>query len=126
MYKLALVGLGGFIGAISRYALSGLAHRLLGSSFPWGTLAVNIIGCFLIGGLMVFAEDRAVLTPQLRLLLGIGFLGAFTTFSTFGYESFELLRDRQLLYLALNLAVSIVGGLTAVWAGRILIRHLFL
>ncbi|MCB2202274.1 fluoride efflux transporter CrcB [bacterium] len=126
MHKLILVGVGGFAGAISRYVLSGLAHRLLGSSFPWGTLAVNLIGCFLIGGLMVFAEDRAVLSPQTRLLLGVGFLGAFTTFSTFGYESLELLRDKQLFYLALNLLVSVVGGLTAVWAGRALARHFFL
>ncbi len=126
MYKLAIVGLGGCIGAIARYVLSGLIHRLLGSAFPWGTLVVNLMGCFLIGVLMVFSEDRVLIAPETRLLLGIGLLGAFTTFSTFGYESLELLRDRQLLYFAMNLLVSVAGGLAAVWAGRLLARHLFL
>jgi CrcB protein len=84
------------------------------------------MGCSLIGVLMVCSEDRDLISPEPRLLLGIGLLGAFTTISTFGYESLELLRDRQLLYCSMNLLVGVVGGLAAVWAGRLLGRHLFL
>ncbi|GAB4388287.1 MAG: fluoride efflux transporter CrcB [Thermodesulfovibrionales bacterium] len=117
MMKLVAVGLGGLIGALGRYGLSGLVHRWLGGSFPYGTLAVNAAGCLLIGALMYLVEERSLLTPNLRLFLGIGVLGAFTTFSTFGYETVELLRDRQIWYAFMNVAGNVVLGIAAVIAG---------
>jgi len=120
--KLLIVGAGGFLGAVARYGLSGLVHRLAGAGFPWGTLAVNVVGCLLIGGLMVWGEDRPMLSPTARLFLTVGLMGAFTTFSTFGYETLELLRDRQATLAGVNVAANVLLGLAAVWAGRALCR----
>ena len=120
MVRLLAVGLGGALGAIARYGVSGLVHRWWGGAFPIGTLAVNVIGCLIIGGLMTLIEDRPLLSPEARLFLTIGLLGSFTTFSTVGYETFEMLRDNALARAALNLAAFI--GLLAVWAGRVLVR----
>ena len=119
--KILLVGTGGFFGAVSRYLMSGWVHSLLQKPlFPYGTLAVNILGCFLIGLLNGVFETRQIFNPELRLLVFIGFLGGFTTFSTFGYELFSFLRDSQFLSTALNLFLSIVIGLFAVWLGHTL------
>jgi len=124
MLKLLIVGMGGFIGAVARYGLSGLVHRYGGDAFPWGTLVVNVTGCFLIGGLIYLAADRAVLSPNTRLFLLIGVLGAFTTFSTFGYETLELLRDRSFWPALANVGANVVIGVFAVWLGRFLFRAL--
>ena len=118
-----LVGLGGFIGSVGRYAGSGLAHRLLPqSAFPVGTLAVNVAGCLLIGLLAGLAEIRGVLSPAARVFLLIGVLGGFTTFSTFGYETLQMMRDGQLLRGTLNVTLQVVAGLFAVWAGDAIAR----
>lgn len=122
MTKLLVVGLGGLIGALGRYGLSGLVHRWLGSSFPYGTLAVNAAGCLLLGALMYLVEERSLLSPNARLFMGIGVLGAFTTFSTFGYETVELLRDRELWFAFLNVAGNVVLGVGAVVAGYACLR----
>ena len=121
MIKLLFVGIGGFFGAISRYLASGYVHTLLDKpNFPYGTLAVNVLGCFLIGFLNGIFESRQIFNPELRLFVFIGFLGGFTTFSTFGYELFSFLRDSQFLSTLLNLFFSIFLGLLAVWFGHIL------
>jgi len=118
MTKLILVGTGGFLGSVSRYLLSGLTHRLVGrADFPYGTLAVNVIGCLMIGLLSGLAENRQLFTPELRLLVFIGFLGGFTTFSTFGYEVVSFARDGQLIASLGNLMLHLVLGLGAVWTG---------
>lgn len=118
MIKLLWVGAGGFIGAISRYVVSGMFYKLFGKTwFPYGTLAVNVIGCLLIGFLSGIAEDRQVFSPELRLLVFIGILGGFTTFSTFGYEIFSFARDGQFISSLTNLALHIILGLGAVWLG---------
>lgn len=124
MLKLLIVGLGGFIGAVARYGISGLVHRYGGDTFPWGTLAVNVIGCFLIGALVYFTTDRAVLSPNARLFVQIGILGAFTTFSTFGYETLELIRDRSFLPAIANVGANVLLGIFSVWLGRYLFRVL--
>ncbi len=116
--KWALIGAGGLVGAIARYATAGLVQRVAGISFPMGTLAVNLVGCFCIGALMYLTEDRAVLGPDARLFLGVGMLGAFTTFSTFGYETFAMLREGSFQGALLNAAGSVVVGLAAVWLGH--------
>lgn len=122
MTKILIVGLGSFIGGIARYGLSGLIHRYAGGSFPFGTWAVNVIGCFFIGGVLHLVEDRAFLSPNVRLFVAIGLLGGFTTFSSFGYETFELLRDRQIALALLNVVGNVLLGLCAVWTGRTLLR----
>ena len=93
MVKLLIIGLGGFVGAICRYGLGGWVQRLTGGTFPYGTLVVNVTGCFLIGFLLMLFEQRQLFSPTTRLFLTVGILGAFTTFSTFGYETLELLRS---------------------------------
>jgi fluoride exporter len=93
MLQVFLVGAGGFLGAILRYAVGGWVHDMLNNaSFPYGTLIVNAIGCLLIGFLSGLAESRSVFGPQARLFIFIGILGGFTTFSSFAYETFSLAR----------------------------------
>lgn len=112
------VGAGGFIGSVLRYWLSGAVYLLVPAPrLPWGTLAVNVLGCFAIGLLGGLAEARGVLTPGTRLFLLIGVLGGFTTFSTFGYETLALLREQAVARAALNVALQVVAGLTAAWGG---------
>ena len=122
--KLLIVGTGGFIGAIARYGLSGLVHRYFEGSFPYGTLFVNVIGCFVIGVLMSLVEDGHLFRPEWRLFLMIGLLGSFTTFSTLGFETFELLRDSEFRAASLNLAANVILGVGAVALGRIAVRFL--
>lgn len=121
------VGIGGFFGAIGRY----LGNLLVAKSglctvFPLGTLLVNLSGCFLIGFLAHWSESRAVFSQNVRLFLFVGFLGSFTTFSSFGHESLTLLRNQLPLAALANIALHIVLGLLFVWLGlgmgRLVIR----
>lgn len=109
--KLLVIAIGGGLGALARYGLSGLVQGR-GAAFPFGTLAVNAIGCFLIGALF----ER--LPPGARAFAVVGVLGGFTTFSAFGYETLELLRGGQTNLALLNVAVSVVAGVGAVMLGR--------
>ncbi len=118
MKQLALVGLGGFIGAIGRYLLGGAVLHLTASwRFPVSTFLVNLAGCFCLGALAALAEQRDFFSPALRLFLFTGILGGFTTFSAFGYECFFLLRRGEVLVAALYAMGSVGGGLGAVWIG---------
>lgn len=119
-----LVGLGGMLGSMARFGLAGLMHRLAGphNTFPIGTLTVNLVGCLLIGLLGGLMDARGLLGPQARLLLMVGVLGGFTTFSSFGYETMSLLREGDLLRALLNVGVQVVVGLLAVWAGLMAAR----
>lgn len=118
MLKILMVGLGGFAGSICRYLVSDMTQKLFPDAFfPYGTLAVNVIGCLLIGLLGGLAESTQVLTPGLKVLIFIGFLGGFTTYSTFGFEIFNLSRDGSLIPAAANLMLHLVLGFGAVWAG---------
>ncbi|MBM3289553.1 MAG: fluoride efflux transporter CrcB [Candidatus Hydrogenedentes bacterium] len=113
-----LVGIGGFVGSVCRYWVSGWMQSLVSDSWrPVGTLAVNVIGCLLIGVLMGLADFRQVLKPEARLLLVVGLLGGFTTFSAFGYETFALARDREFAAALVNIGAQLLLGLLAVWAG---------
>lgn len=112
-----LVFLGGGVGAALRYWLSGAVYRFLPSDFPYGTIAVNVSGCLLIGVLMALQEGRFEFEPSLRLLIGIGILGGFTTFSSFSYETAALLRDGQAIEASLNIVASLFGCLAATVAG---------
>jgi fluoride exporter len=126
MGALFLVGIGGFVGSAFRYYLSGIVQAATKSyGFPYGTLVVNVLGCFLIGGLSELAEARGLLSPETRLLLIVGLLGGFTTFSTFSNESLNLIRLGQTLPGALNILASVSFGLVAVWAGRLTAHSLW-
>lgn len=122
LVNVLLVGCGGFFGAVLRYGLGGLVHRSPAlAGFPFGTLAVNVTGCLLIGVTAAAAESRQLFGPEARLFLMVGVLGGFTTFSTFGYETLALARDGEVLRAAVNVAGNVVLGLTAVWIGYALV-----
>lgn len=121
MNRILLIGIGGFLGSILRYWVSGYFQRVTGSAqFPYGTLAVNLIGCFVIGFLSQLAETYGVFTAESRAFIFVGLLGAFTTFSTFGNESMNLLRDGGNFFASINVGAHIAFGLGAVWLGRTL------
>lgn len=118
MQNVLLVGLGGFIGSAGRYLVSGWVQQMVDKPLlPFGTLAVNVIGCLLIGLLGGLAEVREIMHPNARMFVMVGMLGGFTTFSTFGYETFALGRDGESLLALANIAAQVVVGLFAVWAG---------
>jgi len=120
MRNLLFVGLGGFMGAVLRYMISGGVQKWTQSvDFPYGTLAVNLIGCLLIGMLTRLDEMRSLLTPEMRLLLLIGLLGAFTTYSTFSNETVSLINDRRFNLAVAYLGLHLVLGLAAVVLGRL-------
>lgn len=119
MINILLVGAGGFIGSVLRYLVSGWVQQASRSvDFPFGTLAVNVIGCFIIGILAQLAESRGVFTSESRLFVFTGLLGGFTTFSSFGNETLNLARDSQLMNAFANVGANLVIGLVAVWLGR--------
>jgi len=116
--QLLWVGLGGFVGSAARFAVGGLVHRLAPmSTFPWGTLAVNVSGCLAIGFLSGLLEIRQLLGPSWRLFLMIGVLGGFTTFSSFAFETLGLLHASDMGRAVLNAAAQLVFGLAAAWVG---------
>ncbi|TVM18493.1 chromosome condensation protein CrcB [Oceanidesulfovibrio indonesiensis] len=117
MQKLAFIALAGALGSLSRYGLAGLVHRFAGAGFPYGTFVVNIIGSFLFGLVWGFSEGRLGFSPELRIILLTGFMGAFTTFSTFAFESTSMLRTGQLLPFAANVGGQIIVGFTLLWLG---------
>src|SRR5262249_15557089 len=120
MRNVLLVGIGGMVGSVFRYLLSGVAQDLSGSSrFPVGTLAVNLLGCFVIGGLSQLADGRGAFSESTRVFLFVGILGGFTTFSAFGNETINALRVGDTPVAVLNVAAQVVVGLACVWLGRI-------
>jgi CrcB protein len=124
MGKLILIGLAGFIGTVSRYWLSGVVARRYGETFPMGTLVVNLVGCFLVGLLFYLLQERFLVNQTVRTVVLIGFLGGFTTFSSFGLQTFTLLQDGEFGLAALNILGANVIGLVLVWAGYTLARIL--
>lgn len=117
MLKIVLIAVGGAAGALLRYGVAGLTQRVSGSTFPYGTLAVNAIGCLAIGLLAGFFAGPHLVREEYRVAILVGVLGAFTTFSTFGLETLELARDGQFAPAAANILLSNALGLGAVWLG---------
>lgn len=124
MREIALVATGGAIGATMRYLVGGFVSTRTGAGFPWGTLAVNIVGAFLLGLLMALSADRAVVSAGWRVFLGVGVLGGFTTFSTLSYESVRLLEQGATASAAVNMfgsgALGILAALLGMAVGRAL------
>ena len=110
---------GGIAGTLARYLLAGKIYQLLGTSFPYGTLVVNLLGCFIIGFLASLAEEKFLLGPHARLLLMVGFCGAFTTFSTLILETANLLKDGELIKALINGLGSFLLGLLLFYIGQI-------
>jgi CrcB protein len=119
MWKIILVGIGGAAGSIARY-LTGTWVQAVSKSvdFPYGTLTVNLLGCFVIGALSQLADSRGAFTGETRALLFIGVLGGFTTFSSFGNDTINLVRSGQVANALLNVGANVVLGLLLVWLGR--------
>ena len=121
---LLLIGLGGFAGAIARYLVDGVVADRSGGTFPWGTLVVNVSGSFLLGLLFAMSTDRAILPAEIRGPLLIGFIGAYTTFSTYMLESWRLVEAGDVAVALLNLLGSMALGVAAVVAGLFIGRHI--
>ncbi len=120
MRSILYVGAGSFIGGILRYLLTTWTYKILDPSFPYGTLAVNVLGCLVIGFLAGLAESRLTFTTDARLFLFVGILGGFTTFSAFAWDTFSLARNTQSIAALSNIALQLVLGLLAVWIGNLL------
>ena len=112
-----IVGVGGFLGSILRYWLSGLAHRWVQDAFPAGTLLVNVLGCLAVGAFWGLVEYREFFSPETRLFVTVGILGGLTTFSAFGYETFALLHDREYWGALANVGANVLAGIAAVIIG---------
>ena len=117
MNKILFIGVAGLLGTLGRYWLSGWADERWGATFPISTLIVNLVGCLLIGFLFHATEEKYLVDPVLRSAVLIGFLGGFTTFSSFGVQTFNLLRDGEIFLAGVNVLVSNIAGLLLVWTG---------
>lgn len=117
MLRLAVVAIGGGIGAVARYFVANWAAGRWGSDFPYGTLLVNVTGCFIIGLFMVLMTERIIVQPYWRLLLVTGFIGGLTTFSSWSYETWLLIEDAQWQGAAYNILANFVCGFLATWLG---------
>lgn len=116
------IGLFGAFGCLARYAVSGWIYSLLGRALPWGTLGVNVAGSFLLG-LLMEGSLRSTLPPEFRIGIGVGFLGGFTTFSTFSYETFRMLEEGSYLQAGVNVLLNVVVCLTFTAFGILAARH---
>jgi len=122
MQKIVLLALAGAAGTLSRYWLSGAVHAVVGRLFPWGTMVVNTLGCLLFGLFFVLGEERFALRGETRTVVLVGFMGAFTTFSSLVFETDQYLREAQYGLAALNLAGECVLGFAALYVGMVLGR----
>ena len=118
LQKLLLIAVAGGLGALARYGLAGLVQRITNGEFPWGTAVVNVTGCLLFGVLWaVMVESRLSISGETRAIILVGFMGSFTTFSTFAFETSQMLRDAQWLWAAVNVAGHNVAGIVALFLG---------
>lgn len=122
MRLLVVVGIGGFIGTVSRYLISRFFELSYGSVFPWGTLIVNILGSLLLGIIIGISEKGNFMNQEVRLFLTVGICGGFTTFSSLSYDAFNLLRQQDWIRFSLYASLSLFLGLLAIYFGRLLIK----
>jgi CrcB protein len=117
MMKYLMVAMGGAVGSMLRFWVGGNVAGRLGTRFPYGTFAVNCTGSFLIGLVITLIAERASVNPNWRYLIGVGFIGGYTTFSAFEYETFQSMQDGKMLIASLNIVLSVALGLICVWLG---------
>ena len=120
MQQLLFLAIAGALGSLSRYALGGLIQRITGTNFPYGTLLINVLGCLIIGFIMQVALTSDLIPPNIRIIITIGFLGAFTTFSTFSYETVKFLEDGALIAAVMNVMSNVGLGLLGTFCGLLL------
>jgi len=120
-----LVGTGGFLGSVARFLTEVAVERWLHSSFPWGTFAVNMAGCFIIGLVFAFSEHGNLLSPEWRIFLTVGFCGGFTTFSSFAYNNLTMLSENNLFRLFSNVGLNVLLGVLAVYLGIVVVRMIY-
>lgn len=120
-----IVGSGGFIGSVMRFLIQHYMEKSLTSTFPWGTLIANIAGSFLIGMIFALAEKGNLLNAEWRMFLAVGFCGGFTTFSSFAYNNFTMIKENALAPLFLNIGGNLFLGILAVYLGIIIIRLIY-
>jgi len=118
--RMIVIAAGGALGSVARYLFSTALLRISGTLFPIGTFGVNLVGCIVFGMIAGAAEQRVQIDPELRMFLLVGVLGGFTTFSTYAFESFSLLRDGQFLAASVNIIGQVVTGLVGLWAGYVI------
>ena len=120
--QILTVALGGALGAVSRFCIGNIVSKCLGSALPYGTFLINIVGCFFMGLLMTVIAERQLLPSAWRLFLCVGFLGGFTTFSSFGYETFSLINNGKLLealgYAGCSVVLGLLAAVIGVYIGR--------
>ncbi len=124
MNQLLVIAAGGAVGAVMRFVVSNGFYSMLGRDFPYGTLAVNVIGSFAMGIGYILMIERTGISPEWRAVLLVGFLGAFTTFSTFSIETLNLIESGELLKAGMNMILSVLLCLIAVWGGVLIGRQL--
>ena len=117
--NLLAIAIGGAIGAVARYLLSAFVLRVSGTLFPLGTFVVNVIGCLVFGAIAGATTQRIEISPTVRLFLLTGILGGFTTFSSYAFESFALIRDGQFVWATINVVGQVVAGLVGLWVGYV-------
>ncbi len=117
LLKISLLAFAGALGTLSRYGLAGLVQRLVGPYFPWGTLAVNVFGCFIVGVLWSLFRHRLPVSPETRVVVLVGFMGAFTTFSAYILETEELMRAHEWIYAFANFSLQNGLGIAALLVG---------
>ena len=126
MFKtIFIVGTGGFFGSVARYLTQVYVEKLFHTTFPLGTFIANMLGCFIIGTAFAFAEKGNLMSPEWRIFLTVGFCGGFTTFSSFAYNNFSFLKDQTLWPFFLNIGLSVIVGIFAVYLGVLLVRSIF-
>lgn len=125
MEKVLWIMAAGAVGTLSRYWLGGFVQEHSGSAFPWGTMVVNLLGCFVFGLVWTLAEDRLIISGETRRIVLTGFMGAFTTFSTFMFETTAFMQDGQYLAAAANLVAQNGLGIVAMLLGLGIGRMLF-
>jgi CrcB protein len=125
LQKYLLIAIGGALGSIARYLVGSTVSNRMGTRFPYGTFVINLTACLIIGFFLAAVERRTEVNPALRFLIPIGFVGAYSTFSTFEWETFVHLQTGDFLIAALYVSLSILLGLLAVWAGVVVARFVF-
>jgi fluoride exporter len=124
IFNMMLLAVAGALGTLARFGLSSLAQQFFGGRFPWGTFSVNLVGCLCFGIVWSLLEERSILPPESRLFILTGFMGAFTTFSTWSYESYMLVREGAWIMAGTNIVIQPILGILLFAAGSWAAKHI--